>query len=421
MRSLLPRGLSKILGSRGDNEKRLCIVRVRDRECIVKLVYRGLLTDLALTEGVCGVGVSYTRAPLGSALRRLRADVLSLEVMLEQRDSAARREQLDLLRAVEKRIAREAAAVKATLYFIVCGSGSVVDELKSLGCSVETACSNSGLVGFFRPLRLGGYFIPASDAVESIASAVSALEPLQPPAEGEAGFPIGFEPRLRAAAWLVVRGPEGARHSVVVGPTGRGKTSLLTLIAGLGLLVGLRVAVLDAKGDLVRYILELLPPSCLERLAIVEPEESEAVLRSVAEEARLSPSTRLRRVLIIDEAWQVRRALLSSVYRLARSAGTAVVASTQYPDDLGGVVWSNAANVVAFTSDDEDYVKALRRRVRVKRLPARLGLGEALVWRGGEAVPVRLFNPFALLGGLKANSLNGRAAARPQATGRYYG
>ncbi|NOZ89040.1 MAG: hypothetical protein GXO15_03855 [Crenarchaeota archaeon] len=348
----------------------------------------------------------------------MRSDILSLEVMLEQRESAARREQLDLLRSVEKRIAREATAVKAHLYFVTCGEHSIVDELRSLGCSVEVACASGGDVGFFRPLRLGGYFVPASDAVASVASAVAALEPLQPPAEGEAGLPIGVEPRLRVAAWLVLRGPEGARHSVVVGPTGRGKTSLLALVASLGVLVGLRVVILDAKGDLVRYVLELLPPACLERLVVVEPEEGEAVLRSVAEEARASPSTRLRRMLIVDEAWQVRRGLLSSVYRVARSAGTAVIASTQYPDDLGGVVWSNAANVVAFTSEDEDYIKALSRRMPVKRSLAGLGLGEAFVWRGGEAVLVRLFNPFALLGGLKANSLNGRAAARPQSTGR---
>ena len=238
--------------------------------------------------------------------------------------------------------------------------------------------------------------------MDGLVSLLKRLEPLLP-GDDEAAIPIGFEPRSRYLAWLSLAGPEGARHTLIVGPTGRGKTTLLSFIAAVAALIDLSVYVVDFKGDLRAYI-ELLVPRELYKhnvFPIEEPKEAELALKALVERSKSIVAPGLHSIVLVDEAWSVRRTTLSGLYRVGRSIGVAAVAATQHPADIGGDVWNNSYNLVIFPSGDNDYMSMIARRAGVQDLQplSATGAGEAVIQRGrGGLLLVRLFNPFRLMG-----------------------
>ncbi len=76
---------------------------------------------------------------------------------------------------------------------------------------------------------------------------------------------------------LIGLAPEDARHHLhVPGPTGTGKTTLLLNLAIADARAGRGVAVFDPKGDLVRDLLDRLPPGVGGRLVVIDPDEKQA-------------------------------------------------------------------------------------------------------------------------------------------------
>lgn len=97
----------------------------------------------------------------------------------------------------------------------------------------------------------------------------SSLTPIplnkKPLMEKEEGIPIGIDLETRWPVIIPVK--QLNRHMIVIGPTGRGKTTLLaSLIEGVVSLADIKVFAIDYKGDLV----ELLNPVFIK---IVEPRE----------------------------------------------------------------------------------------------------------------------------------------------------
>jgi hypothetical protein len=76
---------------------------------------------------------------------------------------------------------------------------------------------------------------------------------------------------------LIGLAPEDARHHLhVPGPTGTGKTTLLLNLALADARAGRGVAVFDPKGDMVRDLLDRLPPGVAGRLVLIDPDEKQA-------------------------------------------------------------------------------------------------------------------------------------------------
>jgi len=80
-------------------------------------------------------------------------------------------------------------------------------------------------------------------------------------------------PRLHVGIAL----PDCRYHLHVLGPTGTGKTTLLSRMILDDVAAGRGVAVFDpAKGDLIRDLLDRLPKNCGDRLVLIDPDETQA-------------------------------------------------------------------------------------------------------------------------------------------------
>ncbi|MDQ7905977.1 type IV secretion system DNA-binding domain-containing protein [Phytohabitans sp. ZYX-F-186] len=76
---------------------------------------------------------------------------------------------------------------------------------------------------------------------------------------------------------LIGLSPADARHHLhVPGPTGTGKSTLLLNLALADARAGRGLAVFDPKGDLVRDLLDRLPPGVAGRLVLIDPDERQA-------------------------------------------------------------------------------------------------------------------------------------------------
>jgi hypothetical protein len=69
---------------------------------------------------------------------------------------------------------------------------------------------------------------------------------------------------------------DGRFHPHVTGATGSGKSTLLANLALADMAAGRGVVVIDPKGDLVIGLLARIPGRALERLVLLDPEETEA-------------------------------------------------------------------------------------------------------------------------------------------------
>jgi hypothetical protein len=91
---------------------------------------------------------------------------------------------------------------------------------------------------------------------------------------GHAGSVIGS---LEDETQTLVRIAQGDRrqHLWAAGPTGSGKSTLLMNLALQDIEAGIGVGVVDPKGDLVRDLLERIPPSLQDRLVLFDPSQRE--------------------------------------------------------------------------------------------------------------------------------------------------
>ncbi len=104
-------------------------------------------------------------------------------------------------------------------------------------------------------LVLGGLrLLPVPSAVPSMGTVLGTAT-----FAGQTGRPVAMDLDARF------------RHLAVTGPTGTGKTTVLTHVALSDLLAGHAVVVIDPKGDLVTNILERLPAKRLSDVIVLDP------------------------------------------------------------------------------------------------------------------------------------------------------
>src|SRR6266581_5142603 len=70
---------------------------------------------------------------------------------------------------------------------------------------------------------------------------------------------------------VTIAQPDSLHHLHALGPIGSGKSTLLLNLALQDISTGRGVAVFDPTGDLIRDLLERIPPSEADRLMLVDP------------------------------------------------------------------------------------------------------------------------------------------------------
>ncbi|MEM1619860.1 MAG: DUF87 domain-containing protein [Fervidicoccaceae archaeon] len=282
--------------------------------------------------------------------------------------------------------------------------------------------------------------------VESASSL--ALPPFERESLSPRGVLVGYRVGTRIP-FLLDLSKYGSRHVLVVGPTGKGKTTFLATVANRLYARNLvDVTLIDPKGDTDKLLAKgykryrfsystRLEPKAAEvalaalervlegqrwrrlsldstkkldrslqtveslerdlgiRLVYVDPPESGSVsikdslgerwsallLENLTDEGRfaiiaailstyldlmysIGPSSTLRRLLIIDEAWRLSESTLYFTKRLvkeSRGFGTGLILSTQSLIDLPNEILANFGTIVAFGSSDSVYAETLER------------------------------------------------------------
>ena len=404
----------RTVGADGQRDEH-CIIVMEDKRCIMASLYKDLLSRLTESSIVCGLSLLYKRVPRGSALRRVRADILNVEVNIERSSSHVYSDEYRMLLALERSLASYAEAVRLQILLHLCGnSRDKVEDLiytaEAYGCKAKLYCGQRAL-RFFRARRAAGYVAPVRDILSLAKGVAEYLAPFT--ASPGLGLPIGYEPHLKIVTHLYTHASEGALHTVVVGPTGKGKTTLLALVAALSPAYNLKAIAIDPKGDMQKYIDSYMGRARGSGLRFYsDPSEALTLLETLPmKRPRRGVQAAPRGVILVDEAWRVGRKSLEALYRLGRSSGMAVVAASQHPRDLSSVVWSNSSNFVIFGSREEDYIRDVERsaslqRDDAERLPL-LGTGEALVlyaW-SKRAIVARLYPLSILAPGKMSRSL----------------
>ena len=255
----------------------------------------------------------------------------------------------------------------------------------------------------------------------------------------------------------------GTRHVLVVGPTGKGKTTLLATIVNRVYARGqTNIVIIDPKGDLnsmvsssitrvrfssrtvvekklienilsqllpetsgnrylngkTRFSLQELEENLGMRLVFADPPENESmplekildtrtvliVLDNLTDDGRFlmvavlmrilleqlyneEPSKRLKKLIVIDEAWRGSESSLYYTKRLikeSRGFGAGLILSTQSLKDIPSEVLHNFGTIMAFGSSDSSYIQDILSLTGfnikdvAKELPL-LGVGEIIV------------------------------------------
>jgi len=206
-------------------------------------------------------------------------------------------------------------------------------------------------------------------------------------------YPAPRQPNAAPPPWtpsgdgvIVGRTPEGRpvvlewprdfeRHVGVVGPTGQGKTVLLTGIAlQASLKQGVKVVVFDPKGDLAEalrghagvvleaarspWLADPAQPLPLEDVTVIDARgleggDASKLLNVIVDKLLARGGVKL---LVVDEAWRAPQAVEKAV-RLGRSLGLYTVYATQTPGDLGGAVLSNTGVFIVFGGPWRGYLE----------------------------------------------------------------
>lgn len=254
--------LSRAARVRGDGcftrVKGLCyaLLEVENPECIARLLY-GEMNILEFLIGSCNMrGLLLYMEPLdrSKAMRSLEAKMMTYRVILERNpDDKTAEARLEILSRMYKRVAEGYTPLKAR-YVIVIADPEPCSEIERRletakrtleihGCRCRVVCSDLNSV---LSRRAEGPL----DSMTAIDPLVTMSRRIRSYREGvfigrdmDTGLPIYLN------LWDERR---GANHVLIVGPTGKGKTTLLaTLLVRLYALDSTPLTAIDPKGDLI--------------------------------------------------------------------------------------------------------------------------------------------------------------------------
>ncbi|ABM81122.1 conserved crenarchaeal protein [Hyperthermus butylicus DSM 5456] len=342
-----------------------------------------------------------------AATRLLESKLIMYQVELERNPANTRaKRMLELLEAIRSEINKYRDPVNLQLVFLVCKSHSgaeiaaVLKPLKSMlqpyRCKISLTSISLG--GNFP--RRGGTVLSGSKALRELGRVALPLSILEFARESQLSIPIGVD--LLAGGFpifLPIHDEYGARHTLVVGPSGRGKTYLLGRIVALVLaLLPHRVVVVDPKGDLAGLIDSFC--GCSEVVEVIDDSDEEYLSRIVHDKVRELLERSRYAVLVVDEAWRLAGShALNVALREGRSRGLAVIMASQQPGDFTTTHWANTSNVIVFGSKDRSYISLVARYSGIEPRSlehlTHLDIGEALIRYSNTsiAIPFRVLEP----------------------------
>ncbi len=396
--------------------------RIYREECILSLLRTGALLELIRDPNISGVFIIYEKIQLYKALREIEAKILTYRVELERNpDNLRAKQRLQLLEHAYRDLSRLNDPIKPLLLIVVENESKLNDIRKRLSiykCNMKSVCSF--LLNKRRPI------ISRSAITSYVIKALSYSYSLLTLQRGS-GFLIGYElynnSPVKLPMWI---NGLGALHTLIIGPSGRGKTTLLARLVFESIIKGgYCLKVIDPKGDLEELI----------KGFIIEDNYFEIYdnnnIDSVSLRSLLSwPSQCRYKVIISDEVWRVISELGTDYIKLIRSArslGISLVFASQQPEDFPQSIWNNVHNFVIFGSSSPSYVMSVRKFADISEDEAsqllRLGVGEALlkhfssltaIFFRAHTPPITVKNPGEGVGGAGRRVLGyGQAADYP--------
>lgn len=391
-------------------------VIIQDSVCLLELFERGIIERILSLENVEGIYLSFERQNLSSALRVIESKLMTYQIELEYNPSNTRaKTMIEILNKLRNEIAKYKDPAKVNLLIIAADKSTVsdiVEMITSLGC--KTSVKSIDNMGNFRrsrlvkPTRLPRWSLSLS--IKQVAAHVSKLASstvIAGYAVQTESIPIGTSMQgLPSLVYLPLKGIEGNLHSIVVGPTGRGKTYFLALTAFLAsVLLGYNVFIVDPKGDLGKLARGL---PLLEHNSAIADNINDVLCESIVNRRAGFKARNL--LVVVDEAWRFSSDdCISRLFRLGRSRGISVIVASQQPEDIPLAWWNNASNIVAFGSSDTRYIAMVSRFSGLDydyaKFLLKLNAREAIVKYvvSSKGVPVRIMS-------LPTIRLRGRAA-----------
>lgn len=403
------------------------IVEIRgDESCFSKLLSDRLRL---LDRKICGIFLLYRPVKNSYAARIIESKILSYEVELERNPNNMRaKTKLEILREVYRKITDYDDPVEPSLHIVVCGRPGtieeeyhgIVDAFSLLGCKPRLKCVDPNFLKSYNKHVVQPRSLLVGKGIEWMQYPYTVGEYL-----GSESIPIGFDLLLGKVVGLPLWDERGAKHTIVVGPTGKGKTTLAALTAIMAtLLYDARVVAVDPKGDMwdilswtglvervlledehahQRIFLASMVASKFSNILIIDLKylsENEKYIHlesTLVSIFSMLQSMYARSVLIVDEFWRVSNSeVVKKLIREGRSSGISLVLLSQQPADFSPEVWNNSNNVVVFGSLDETYLEDVKRFSGIAYedliyLP-RLGVGEALIryQQSQRAFPARI-------------------------------
>jgi len=287
---------------------------------------------------------------LESVVRKISNEMMNLKALVDVTEEPHIKQRamvkLRVLESLYKLLISGSGVVKLALVIKIRGSGSSVAEAKhsiaalasivknvlqhELGLKVREASAREISKIIRYELGLSGKLEVKQIILDSYRAVVAPI-PLskKPIVESEDALPIGVDMETRRPISIPLK--QLSKHVVIIGPTGRGKTTLLaTLIENVISLSNARVFAIDYKGDLARmlskHLIQVLTPADHPINPLVKPEYVDVI------EWSLYVSDTLSNTLNVDQASLTR--ILVKLYSLRSSNDEELAKSAVLDPDL---------------------------------------------------------------------------------------
>jgi DNA helicase HerA-like ATPase len=355
------------------------VFKISGGECINDLFRNDVFYDI-LHNRVKGFIILFEDINFVKALRELEAKIITYRVEIERNpDNLRAKRKLELMESIYKEISKYNDPVKPEIILLFESKDSIDKVRSSLsyyGCNLVSLCNLSiikrkNLISKNKIIR---NFLNIVD-YDYMISSLSLND----------GIIVGSELRLNSPVVLPLIDEEiGSLQTVIVGPSGRGKTTLLgNIISGLSINEQYCVVFFDPKGDLKRIVRDFELLGCDN---VFEGDIEN--LKDVSRASNMIESIRSNNckniAIVIDEFWRLSQySGFAEIIREARSKNVNLFLASQEPLDFADYVWNNVHNIIIFGSSSKEYVKNVLKYSNISEEYAqylyRLGVGEALL------------------------------------------